>query len=140
MNGQKYLLTLPSHTDNLEIIRGFLNKISEKNGIESDIANNIELAVDEAVTNVIKHAYEYSINEAITIKVKVSASKIDIIIIDNGTKFKPNLDEIVDVNKKVEGRNTGGYGLFLMKKLMDKVNYNVSPDNKNQVILTKNLK
>ena len=54
----EYKLKIPSQTDNLEIIREFVGRVASKVGFNEDDLNKIELAVDEACANVIKHAYQ----------------------------------------------------------------------------------
>ena len=56
-------LRIPSETDNLELIREFVTKVAEKVGFNLDDTGNIELACDEACTNVIKHAYSADKND-----------------------------------------------------------------------------
>ena len=55
---QEYKLRIPSQTDNLELIRGFIGKVAEKVGFGEADVGKIELCCDEACTNVIKHAYK----------------------------------------------------------------------------------
>ena len=55
---KQFELRIPSQTDNLEMIRDFVSKVSAKVGFGEDDVDKIRIAVDEACTNVIKHAYE----------------------------------------------------------------------------------
>ena len=65
-------LTVPSTTGNLSRIRKFVKNYSENFGLDNDLTGKIVLAVDEACTNIIKHAYKYSPQGKITIKGEMS--------------------------------------------------------------------
>ena len=71
---QKELL-VKSRTENLATVREFVNSAVGEVSIPQDIAGDIVLAVDEACTNIIKHAYQYSPDGDIKIKLKYSDKK-----------------------------------------------------------------
>jgi serine/threonine-protein kinase RsbW len=140
MTSRKYTLKIPSQTDNLEIIRDFIYKIAEKNGLSDEIAGSIELAVDEACTNVIKHAYSFNEKENVRITVNISSKKITISIVDKGSGFNPETFKINNIDSRINERKSSGYGIYLMQKLMDEVDFDIHPDQKNEVRLIKYLK
>ena len=72
-----YNLKIPSQKDNLEIIRNFISAIARKVGFKDEDVNKIELAVDEACTNVIRHAYEDDETQNIDIAIKIDFQKLD---------------------------------------------------------------
>jgi serine/threonine-protein kinase RsbW len=130
-------LVIKSSTDNLSLIRDFVRQSAEDAKISSEVTGKIILAVDEACTNVVKHAYKYSPDGEISIKVKVKDSKFTITIIDEGDYFNPNLIPEPDIKEYHKQRRIGGLGMFLMKKLMDEVNYTTLPPKKNKVVMVK---
>jgi anti-sigma regulatory factor (Ser/Thr protein kinase) len=67
----EYKLRIPSQTDNLELIRDFVSKLASKVGFSEEDVGKIELAVDEACTNVIKHAYKKDVSKPIDIVIKI---------------------------------------------------------------------
>ena len=128
-------LTVTSTTDNLSRIRSFVQNYADKFGLDSEITSKIVLAVDEACTNIIKHAYRYSPDGKITVKLKTDKKKFSVTIIDEGGHFDPQ--QIPDpVLEKMQKRG-GGLGMFLMKKLMDEVEYSNLTGNRNKVVLVK---
>ncbi len=131
-------LKIFSRTEKLEVVRDFILKAAEKAGFSGDDINKIILAVDEACTNIIKHAYKYSPLGLIEIKVKADAQKLSIIIKDYGESFEPEKVPAPDIEELVKNKKIGGLGMFLMKKLMDVVEYDISPG-KNQLKLVKYL-
>ena len=134
---QKFKLKISSVTENLEIIREFINNIATKAGFSEENVDQIELAVDEACTNVIKHAYHYSTKRMLDISVFIDPEKMEIIIIDKGAGFNPNRLPVPDLEKYMRDAKVGGLGIHLMRTLMDEVNFSINPGKKNQVSLVK---
>ena len=130
-------LIVKSSTDNLSLIREFTKTAASESGFPEDTIGKIILAVDEACTNVIKHAYKYSPEGEIIITAKFDNSKFTISITDEGTRFNPGIVPDPDLKEYHKQKRIGGLGMFLMKKLMDDVKYTSLSDNKNQVVLVK---
>lgn len=132
-------LVVKSSTDNLSLIRDFTKSAAEESGFSNEAIGKIILAVDEACTNIIKHAYKFSPEGSISISIKFNGSKFSISIIDSGINFNPKVVPDPDLKKYHIQRKVGGLGMFLMKKLMDEVEYNHLSGNRNQVVLIKYL-
>lgn len=130
-------LTVPSTTDNLSRVRKFVKNYAENFGLNNDLTGKIVLAVDEACTNIIKHAYRYSPEGKITVKLKTDKTKFSVTIIDEGGHFDPQRIPDPDLEKMQHERRGGGLGIFLMKKLMDEVEYSNLAGNRNKVVLVK---
>lgn len=128
-----------STTENLAKIRDFIKQTAEKSGFSDEVVSKIILAVDEACTNVIKHAYQYSSKGKMIIQVKSDSSKFSVSITDTGVGFNANAVPEPDMKSYFEEKKVGGLGIYLMKKLMDEVKYKSLNDRKNQVIMTKYL-
>lgn len=135
---QKELL-VKSRTENLTAVREFISSTVEEVKIPPDIAGDIVLAVDEACTNIIKHAYKYSPEGNIKIKLTYSDKKIVVEITDHGASFHPDAVPKPDLKKYFEEKRVGGLGMYLMKSLMDDIHYKSIPGKFNQVLLTKKL-
>ena len=132
-------LLVKSRTENLTVVREFISSTVEEVKIPPDIAGDIVLAVDEACTNIIKHAYKFLPDGDITIKLKYSEKKITVEITDHGSPFSPDTVPTPDLKKYFEEKRVGGLGMYLMKSLMDDVHYKSVPGKYNQVVLTKKL-
>lgn len=132
-------LQVKSKTENLSLIRDFISKAATEAGFNNDNVDNIILAVDEACTNIIKHAYKLQPDGDIVIKVKTTRSHFTINISDNGYSFQPDSIPEPDLQKYYRQKRVGGLGLYLMKTLMDDVKYVSKPGKKNQVMLTKKI-
>ena len=136
---QKYNLKIPSITENLQMIREFVLKIAEKAGFNEETQEQIALAVDEACTNVIKHAHHHDARRLMDIQIQTDTIKMKIIITDKGRGF--DITKLKDPNVKqfIKESRHGGLGIYLIKTLMDEVDYDFRPGIKNQVLLTKYL-
>jgi serine/threonine-protein kinase RsbW len=128
-----------STTKNLGEIRTFINNILLNIKISEEEKDKIILAVDEACTNIIKHAYKLSPNNDILIKVNLNNSELQIRIIDYGESFDPSTVPIPDIKELYREHKVGGLGLHLIRSLMDEVNFNAVPGVQNEVTLKKFL-
>lgn len=120
-----FTLNIPSRTDNLEIIREFIIGIAKKFGFDDEGISEIELAVDEACANVIKHAYNYDENKKIDITVETNLSKLTITISDQGRGFDPG--KLESPEQRLQKHARGGLGIALIKKVMDEVSFDLHP-------------
>jgi serine/threonine-protein kinase RsbW len=136
---QRYRLKIPSITENLQMIRVFVLKIAAKMGFNEETQEQIALSVDEACTNVIKHAHHHNVRRLMDIKIETDANKIKITITDKGKGFDITKLQDPDIEKYIKESKHGGLGIYLIKTLMDEVNYEFNPGVKNQVQLTKYL-
>jgi len=132
-------LLVKSTTDNLALIREFTRNSAADCGFSDETIGKIILAVDEACTNIIKHAYKYSPEGNIFLAVKFEERKFFISITDEGKHFDPANVPEPDLVQYYKQKRAGGLGMFLIKKLMDEVNYSTLSGNKNQVVLVKYL-
>ena len=131
------MLTIKSRTENLDRARNFVSTAAVEFGFDDDTVNGIALAVDEACSNVIKHAYNFAPDKDIQIRVGAEEGRFEIVITDNGKSFRPEPVTIKDVREQILHRRKGGLGVYLMHRMMDVVEYNVVPDKKNEVRLVK---
>ncbi len=126
---KKYHLRLPVDTANLEIIREFVSGIAHNLGFSAEDIHRIVLAVDEASTNIIKHAYKDSENNQnfIFIDVIAHTDRLEINVIDKGRGFNPESVKVPEMNAYLKKMKRGGLGLYLINTLMDQVDYHINP-------------
>ena len=129
--------SFPATLDNLKNIRLILTSFLKDHNVEDIIINQIELGVDEAVSNIIKHSYKgESKDKEINIKLEISKKKISIHLFDNGDPADP---------KKIKPRDlkeikTGGLGTHFIQEVMDEVKWKIkSKDWVNHLTLVKYL-
>lgn len=135
--GQRRELTVPAQEGQLGRVRDFIVNVCEEAGFSTREVSNTKLAVDEACTNIIKHAYSGRPGGGdITVVAEIESGRIKIHLKDRGKHFDfsavkdPDLDQYVETGKK------GGLGVFLINRLMDSVEYR-SADGGNELILSK---
>ncbi len=126
-----------SRTDNLLEVREFVGSAARTFGFSEEDVANIVLAVDEACTNIIKHAYEYAKDKEIEISLFLSNRSLEVRIYDNGRSFDPSTLRPPELKEHMGHQRRGGLGVYLMKRLMDKVEYHFNPGKRNEVCLTK---
>ena len=136
-NTTQYQLRIPGQTDNLELIRIFVSAVAERVGFGADDVGKIELAVDEACANVIKHAYIKGTKEPIDIVIEVDYKKLTIIITDHGKGFDIKKISKKNVKDYIAELRVGGLGIYLMKALMDEVEFDSQPGVRTQVKMVK---
>lgn len=137
---RKRELRVKSRTDNLSVIRDFVSENALSAGIDAAVVDKIMLAVDEACTNIIKHAYKSSPEGEIILTIDYDENKFTITIIDYGKSFEPDRVPLPDLQKYYKEHKVGGLGMYLMKSLMDDVKYTSIPGKFNRVLLSKNIK
>lgn len=96
----------------------------------------LETAVDEASTNVVKHAYQGQ-GGFFQISCELQGQDIVITIRDRGRQFDPNSVPLPDVGADLENRRVGGLGIYMMKKLMDEVRYDFDLKDGNRLEMRK---
>lgn len=123
-------------TSQLAAIRSLLRQELATVDVSDDLISEVVLAVDEACANVMQYAYPAGQQEpGLALELEVQEDRIHVAITDHGTSFEPEKVPAPDL----ERCQTGGYGMFLMRRLMDQVVYDIQPGIKNQVRLIKSL-
>jgi serine/threonine-protein kinase RsbW len=129
MSAQKtYRLTIKSETDQLTDVRQFVSDRAREHGFVDDDVNKIAIAVDEACTNIIKHGYNFSPDHAIDIEIRRDAGNFEITIADTGKRFDPKSIATPDMKEYLSHYRRGGLGVYLMKRIMDTVEFDTRAD------------
>jgi anti-sigma regulatory factor (Ser/Thr protein kinase) len=84
---------------------------------------NINLVLEEVVSNVIFYAYDDALKHVINIDLSLHGDLLTIVIEDDGKPFDPTSKQLPDINLKVEDRPVGGLGIFFISKIMTEVYY-----------------
>lgn len=121
----------------LDEIREFVGDIAREGGFSDKDVYNIQLATDEAASNIIEHAYENVSDGILELSCGVKKDVITIVLIDHGESFDPSEVPLPDLKADLSDRKIGGLGIFLMRKLMDEVTYEPRRDKSNVLTMTK---
>jgi serine/threonine-protein kinase RsbW len=118
------VLTVPASLDQLRFITAFVAQHAGKAGFSPEQIHRIELAVDEACSNIIIHAYNRKPDGNIAVRISaVPGSRIVITLIDTGKTFDPDGVPPHDPATGLDNLKVGGLGLFLMRQTMDDVQF-----------------
>ncbi len=118
-------------------ISKFVKKHAKAAGLDDADIYAVELAVDEACSNIIEHAYQGEGVGKIECACNVSANGLTITLRDNGKAFEMDQVPQPDINRPLQHRTKGGLGVFLIRKMMDDVQYSSTPEKGNVLVIRK---
>lgn len=121
-------MKVPAKAEYVGVIRLSISGIANRMGFSYEDIEDLKVSISEAITNAVTHAYHENDQEEVTIGFGVYEDRLEVMVADHGGSFK--LDEIKDGigpyknTESVENLREGGFGLFLINALMDKVQIN----------------
>jgi len=108
--------------DNLEPMLDFIEQSARAIGFDTRKSNQIRLASEEALVNVINYAYPDKQGD-IEITCNTDDKRLLLEIVDRGIPFDPLSLPEPDITLPMEKRKIGGLGIFLVRSIMDEVRY-----------------
>ncbi len=138
MKNNQLELKVKAKLENLAVISDFITKAMKQLGIEQETFQ-VQLAVDEACTNIIQHAYSGGSEKSIRILCSMSGNDLVIQIRDWGKPFDPDFVPLPEMESELFERKSGGLGMFLMRQMMDEVRYIFNPRRYNELTMIKHL-
>jgi len=135
-------LTVPGRFEYLAQIAEFVTDAAREAGLSDDDVFHVEMAVDEACSNVIEHAYAEFVGDIELTCAVPEPGRLDIVIHDHGQAFDPDSIPEPNVNDgaNLDAMQEGGLGLYFMRKLMDEVRFQFAPDHGNTLYMSKRHK
>jgi serine/threonine-protein kinase RsbW len=130
-------MTFPGQFDSLAEIGEFVTRAAGAAGMDRDAVYAVEMAVDEACSNIIQHAYGGEGRGEIECTCQVNRDKLIVTLRDYGYPFNPSSVPEPDINAALEDRREGGLGLYLIRKLMDEVRFEFTSDSGNVLTMVK---
>lgn len=116
-------LTLNNNINELDRLEPFLEDFFQQNGLAMESLSKIDLALEEALANVIMYAYPEGTEGDVTLSMRVENNAICMEISDGGVPFNPLQQQEADLDVPLEKRKIGGLGIHLIKEIMDSVAY-----------------
>ena len=113
----------PARFESLDSLRKFVAKAAGDCGLDEDSAYAVKLAVDEAFTNIIEHAYGGESANKIECTCLIDRQGLTVVLQDCGKPFSPEAIPSPNLNARLEDRDEGGLGLYFMRQLMDRVDF-----------------
>lgn len=130
-------ITLTADLDALAKISAFVTEAAELAGLDERATWQVQLAVDEAATNVIQHAYDAEAPGDLTLSWRCEGSRFILALRDYGRQFDPGSIPEPDITSSLEDRQVGGLGLYLITRLMDEVRFDFNPQGGNVLTMVK---
>jgi serine/threonine-protein kinase RsbW len=132
-------LSVPAHVDSLAQVRGFVGSSANSLGLPESATDELLLAVDEAVSNIIMHGYAGR-DGLIEVDMSADADAVTVRLRDDAPLFDPTgaAAPRLDISP-LERDCPGGYGVELVRRLVDGLRYRVSAEGRNELILVKSL-
>ncbi|HSF19239.1 MAG TPA: ATP-binding protein [Vicinamibacteria bacterium] len=137
---RRFLLTVPSSTENLVLIREFVTTVGQQAGLEEADVGRLELAVDEACANVMEHAYGHDDTQEVVVRATFDHETLHIVVEDTGLGFDPGSVPEERLEHLIASRKSGGLGMRLIKSVMDEVRYEFVPGHKNELHMLKRIR
>lgn len=122
----------------IERLEVFVEELGEELDLAPDVTMNINLALEEAIANIIMYAYPSEQQHEIILKVTSSEKQVIFLLTDSGISFDPTMVEDADITLPIEERPIGGLGIFLIRKIMNEVSYKRIGE-ENHLVMKKNI-
>ena len=135
---EKHSLTLPNDVEAIPRLASFVEEVAESYGADLSVTMSINLALEEAVVNVMNYAYPQGTYGEIDITATFCDNAIIFTISDTGTPFDPTKVTDPDTTLSAEDRPIGGLGIHLVRQIMDEVSYSYE-NNHNILTLKKKI-
>ena len=116
-------LTLTNDVREVAKLSSFQKSFYEKMNLETSLARQLRLAVEEAVVNVIEYAYPAGMEGSVEVTMMSDSHRLKVVINDSGVPFDPTAEKKADITLSAEERRVGGLGIHLVRELMDSINY-----------------
>lgn len=131
-------LILKNEISEISKLAIFIDEIAEEMCLGPELVFNLNLVLEEAVSNVILYAYPKEEHQEIVLLVRKKDDSIIFVLTDSGKEFDPTLAPDADITLSAEERQIGGLGIFLIRQIMNKVEYQ-RINGQNVLTLEKNL-
>ena len=129
---------ITNQRDQIDTVRKFFDDYSKENKLTEKTVHDIQMALDELLTNIVNYGYEDSDEHKIDVRFGINDDAVRVEIIDDSKPYNILEQENPDISLSVEDKPIGGLGIFLIKKLMSNVDY-YTKEGKNHLVMTKEL-
>ena len=117
------ILVIENDISEISKLAVFIDELGEKMNLTPELIFNLNLVLEEAVSNVILYAYGEEKHKEISLMANMSDGNLVFVLTDSGKVFDPTKVPDADITLSAEEREIGGLGIFLIRQIMDKVDY-----------------
>jgi serine/threonine-protein kinase RsbW len=116
-------ITIKNKVEELERVNVFVEEIGQEMNLDMELQMNLNLVLEEMVTNVIFYAYPEGTEATIELLAESDGKELTFVLSDQGQEFDPTLNVETDMNENPADRDLGGMGIFIVKNIMNRVTY-----------------
>ena len=116
-------IKIKNEVNELERVARFVEEIGEELHLDMELQMNLNLVMEEMVSNVIFYAYPEGTEASIELKAESNGKELTFVLSDQGREFDPTLRADADVDTNPADRDLGGMGIFIVKNIMNQVTY-----------------
>jgi len=116
-------LILKNDLSELDRVMTFVTDLCLRNSIPPEIEYDLNLALDELVTNVARYAYPGGGEHHFTLQISLNNKEFVARLEDDGVEFNPTEYPLPDLDAPLEKRKEGGLGIFLVRQIMNSIEY-----------------
>lgn len=131
-------IKISNDLNEITVLANFIEELCGEFSLPTETVMNINLALEEAVANIIMYAYPPQEQHIIRLRVTSTDKQLIFLLTDKGASFDPTQVEDVNIDLPLEERPIGGLGIFLIRSIMNEVSYQ-RLDNENQLIMKKDI-
>jgi anti-sigma regulatory factor (Ser/Thr protein kinase) len=131
-------LRIPAELNQLAIVRRFVQETAATLGASAAAVDELALAVDESITNVLVHGYQNRPGE-VEIEIGRADEALVVHLRDQAPPFDPTRLPTPDVTLPLDKRRVGGMGILLIRHFVDALTYRLTSEGGNELTLIKNL-
>jgi len=136
--GAQQSIQIPNERDKIDLVSKLFDQFGDQHGLSEKVVHDIQMALDELLTNIVNYGYEDDEEHLIDVHFEVQNSSLRVEIVDDAKTYNMLEREDPDTSLAIEDKPIGGLGGFLVKKLMSHVEYYTEAD-KNHFIMIKEL-
>ena len=129
---------ITNQRDQIDTVRKFFDEYSKENKLTEKTVHDIQMALDELLTNIVNYGYEDTDEHQIDIHFGVNDDAVKVEIVDDSKPYNILEKDNPDISLSMEDKPIGGLGIFLIKKLMSNVDY-YTEEGKNHLVMIKEL-
>ena len=122
----------------LERVARFIEEIGEEQGLDMELQMNLNLVMEEMVSNIIFYAYPEGSDATIDIVAECDGKELTFVLSDQGRAFDPTMKKDADINVNPAERDLGGMGIYIVKNIMNDLSYQ-RLQGKNLLTMTKKI-
>ena len=116
-------MCIKNRVEELERVARFIDEIGEELSLDMELQMNLNLVMEEMVSNIIFYAYPEGVEATIELLAECDGKELTLILSDQGRAFDPTLKENFNMDVNPAERELGGMGIFIVKNIMNQVTY-----------------